>query len=98
MARMGEIRMWMLRGQGGQVELCPRATDYWYISMLTYAYQEPKDPGRQVTLLEIVGGSGGHIRSSIDDLFSQAAAKGNTHTVLQELLRIESCQKSLCFC
>ena len=31
MARVGEIRMWMLRGQGGQVELCPKATDYYTI-------------------------------------------------------------------
>ena len=29
MARVGEIRMLMLRGQGGQVELCPKAADYF---------------------------------------------------------------------
>ena len=29
MARVGERRMLMLRGQGGQVELCPKATDYF---------------------------------------------------------------------
>ena len=28
MVRVGEIRMLMLRGQGGEVELCPKATHY----------------------------------------------------------------------
>ena len=39
--------MLMLRGQGGQVELCPKATDYLYI------YTYVGNPRESLKLLEL---------------------------------------------
>ena len=41
-------------------------------------------------LLEVVGGTSGHIVLAVDDLFGQAPTQRHAHAILQKLLRVEA--------
>lgn len=45
---------------------------------------------QRVALLEVIGGSGGHVVLAVDDLFGQASTQCHTHAILQELLGVEA--------
>lgn len=47
---------------------------------------------QRVALLEVIGGSGGHVVLAVDDLFGQASAQCHAHAILQELLGVEAWQ------
>ena len=53
-------------------------------------YSTGIDPSSPVALLEVIGGSGGHVVLAVDDLFGQASTQCHTHAILQELLGVEA--------